>query len=188
MAHVEAPTFGSVILARLLLKLGGVGLIRVSFIFERIKYYVLSYLLVFLVLSTAVCSFQSDLKRLIAYSSVSHIIVIPVLVIGASSLSLKAIALIILFHGLRSSLLFIMVSVVYSQYATRQIAIVRGVIVHSPLFSVLIAVSFLFNISAPPFPSFISEVFTFMSMSDLTEFVYPYVFSFILLSLIYNLN
>lgn len=172
IAHVEAPTFGSVILARVLLKLGGVGLVRVWTLINilELKCIILSYFIVFILFSSLVCCYQSDLKRLIAYSSVAHIIVIPFLILSNNSLALHALVLVILLHGLRSTLIFIIVGVLYNMFSSRQLILIRGLLLVSPLFSFIIILIFLFTLSAPPFPSYIAEVFfiysSYMLSSD----------------------
>ena len=190
IAHVEAPTFGSMILAGVLLKLGGVGLLRcinlidLDFLFRIF----MSYFIVSMLYVTVVCIFQSDLKRLVAYSSVSHIIAIPVLLLANNLLSVKSIVIVILFHGLSSPILFMLVGVLYSFFSSRQLIVVRGVMLISPLLSFCIVLAFFFTLSAPPFPSFISEVYFFISSYCSSHyFVYVFIiFSF--LSLVYNLN
>lgn len=116
MAHVEAPTFGSIILAGVLLKLGGVGIIR--FIcttnINLLSSYILSYFFVFMVYVTLVCCFQSDFKRLVAYSSVSHIIGVPILLLSSSFIGLKGSILLMFFHGISSPLMFMLVGLLYS--------------------------------------------------------------------------
>jgi len=165
IAHVEAPTFGSMILAGILLKLGGVGLVRFSCYIDiyLIKFYLLGYLFVFLVYSTLVCCFQSDFKRLVAYSSVSHMITIPIILFSSTFIGLKGLISIIFLHGLRSPLLFILVGVIYSYFSTRQHILMRGVVCFSPILAFIILLAFFFTLSAPPFPSFLAEVFFVIS-------------------------
>jgi len=190
IAHVEAPTFGSMILAGVLLKLGGLGLIRFSSLvnFPYLCHYVLSYLLVFLVFSTLVCCFQSDFKRLVAYSSVSHMITIPFLILTSSKISFRCVILLIFFHALRSPLLFILVGAIYSIYSTRQLALLRGLALIHPLLAFIIVLAFFFTLSAPPFPSFISEVLFFLSSYSLTPYFVISLILFAFFSLVYNLN
>jgi len=164
IAHVEAPTFGSMVLAGVLLKLGGVGLIRLVGVINVavLKQYIFGYSLVFLLVVTIVCCFQSDFKRLVAYSSVSHIIAIPILFIGSSFIGLKGLILVMFIHGISSPLLFILVGLIYSLTSTRQHFLIRGLIVLNPLLSFLVVLSFFFTLSAPPFPSFVAEVFFYL--------------------------
>jgi NADH:ubiquinone oxidoreductase subunit 4 (subunit M) len=190
MAHVEAPTFGSMILAGILLKLGGIGLIRFSSIlsFLSIKFFLFSYFLFFLVFSAVICCIQSDFKRLVAYSSVSHIIAVPILLLSSSNLSQVAIVRVIVFHGLRSPILFSLVGLLYSIYSTRQLVLIRGLITFSPLLSFVTVISFLFSLSAPPYPSFFSEVLFFLRAVCLSFSCLPFFLLFAFLSLVYNLN
>ncbi len=190
IAHVEAPTFGSVILASVLLKLGGVGLLRLrDFISQSsMLYSLLAYFIVFIIYRCLVCCYQADLKRLIAYSSVAHIIVIPFLVIVNNSLAVQALVMVMLLHGLSSTLLFMSVGVLYSMFSSRQLVLMRGLILISPLFRFLLIITFLFTLSAPPLPSFIAEVFFIISSYQLTSHMLYVVLVFAFLGLVYNLN
>lgn len=190
IAHVEAPTFGSVILARILLKLGGVGLYRLSPIIDlnSIKYFIISYFLIFTVYRTIVCCFQSDFKRLIAYSSVSHIIVIPFLIFSDTIISSQRLIIIILFHGIRSTLIFIRVGILYIIYSSRQLVLMRGLILSSPLIRIILILTFFYTLSAPPFPSFVAEVYFMISSYFLSRFIVYIFIPFIFLGIVYNLN
>lgn len=190
IAHVEAPTFGSVILARILLKLGGVGLIRLLPMIDLIfiKSVMLSYLILFTIFSTIVCCFQSDFKRLIAYSSVSHIIVIPFLVFRRNLLSLQSLIIIILFHGLSSSLIFFSVGILYRIFRSRQLILLRGIALTSPFLRMLLVLTFFYTLSAPPFPSYIAEVYFILSTFNLSPFIVLIYLLFAFLGIVYNLN
>lgn len=190
MAHVEAPTFGSIILAGVLLKLGGVGLIRFSTVYSSLllNYYMLSYFILFLLFVTVVCAFQSDFKRLVAYSSVSHMITIPFIVLASSSMANKGLIIVMLFHGLSSPVMFMLVGVIYRLFNTRQIVFIRGLIVTRPLLSFVMILTFFFTLSAPPFPSFVGEVLFILSSFYLSYYLLYVFLLFAFLSLVYNLN
>jgi len=190
MAHVEAPTFGSIILAGVLLKLGGIGLLRLSPILSLslLSTLLLSYLIFGLAFVTLICCFQSDLKRLVAYSSVSHMMAIPLLLLSNSTLAFKGAVMLMLFHGLSSPLLFMCVGVIYSMFSTRQLALLRGVVLFSPLFSFMLVLSFVFTMSTPPFPSYVAEVLFLIFSYSLTSYMVLPVLIFTFFSLVYNLN
>lgn len=190
MAHVEAPTFGSMILAGVLLKLGGVGLLRLSNVFDyRLLFNSLvAYFIVSIVYVTIVCAFQSDFKRLVAYSSVSHMMAVPFLVLANTGVSVKALLMVMLFHGLSSPALFMLVGVIYRVFSTRQLLAVRGLLVVSPLIRFICILSFFFTVSAPPFPSFISEVLFMVSSYYLTPSLVVVFLLFAFFSIVYNVN
>jgi NADH:ubiquinone oxidoreductase subunit 4 (subunit M) len=190
MAHVEAPTFGSIILAGILLKLGGVGLIRFYCYLNvlSLKPLFTSYLFFFLVLSCFVCCFQSDFKRLVAYSSVVHMMAIPLSLFTASFIGLKTTIYLMLFHGLRSPILFSIVGIIYSYSSTRQLSLLRGLLLVSPFLRFVCIFSFLFTLSAPPYVSFFSEVLFFVCSVFLSVYSLPFLLFFCLMCLVYNLN
>lgn len=190
IAHVEAPTFGSIILAGVLLKLGGVGLIRCYNLvcWPDFFSYSFSYFVIFLVYVTLVCCFQSDFKRLVAYSSVSHMIVSPILLISFTTIGYKSLILVLLFHGFRSPVLFSIVGYIYSVYSTRQLLSIRGVLLASPVLSLIIIFAFMFRLCVPPFPSYVSEVMFFISCINSWLLMPLLLLLFRFLSLVYNLN
>jgi NADH:ubiquinone oxidoreductase subunit 4 (subunit M) len=190
MAHVEAPTFGSVILARLLLKLGGVGLLRVLPLLDLafLKSILLSYLILLGVFSLLICCSQSDFKRLIAYSSVSHIMVIPFLILRNNILSTQSLVFIIVFHGLRAAILFFIVGLLYTLFSSRQLVVIRGLLLVSPLLRFFLILSFFYTMSAPPFPSYLAEVYFILSSYILSSYIFLFYIPFIFLRIVYNLN
>jgi len=106
-AHVEAPTYGSIILAGLLLKLGGAGLLRVMIFFNFTDVTILFLFCVLgIVLGVLICSFQRDAKALVAYSSVAHINFLALLLLINSRFAKRRSILLILVHGFCSSLMF----------------------------------------------------------------------------------
>jgi NADH-quinone oxidoreductase subunit M len=157
------------LLAGILLKLGGFGLIRCVQVvdFSSISCYFRGYFFVFLAYRTLVCCWQSDFKRLVAYSSVSHIMVIPLLLLNSSGVGLTGILLVMVFHGLSSPLLFYVVGLVYSFSSTRQLFLLRGISTFSYFLVFILIFSFLFTMCIPPFPSFISEVLFFLNSFSL---------------------
>lgn len=166
------------------------GLIRFSpfLVYSPILSYVSAYLFIRLILTGFICSFQADFKRLIAYSRVNHMMAVPLLVLRDNSFALLGALFLMLFHGLSSPSLFMLVGLTYQLYSTRQLTLMRGLLLVSPLLSFIMFSSFLFTLRAPPFPSFVSEVLFFTVSSDLTCYSFIFFLVFAFFSLVYNVN
>ncbi|YP_009250839.1 NADH dehydrogenase subunit 4 (mitochondrion) [Cimex lectularius] len=173
-AHVEAPVFGSMILAGVLLKLGGYGLIRVmSFLY---MYYVnVSYIMISLgllgsVIASFVCLFQIDIKCLIAYSSVAHM---SLVICGLFTFNLSGLMgsfVLMLGHGLCSSGLFVLANVMYERSLSRSLFINKGFISIMPSMSLFWFMFSANNMSSPPSLNLLGEVLllnSIMSWSNL---------------------
>ena len=96
--------------------------------------------------------------------------------------------LVMFLHGLSSTLLFITVGTLYTMFSSRQLVLMRGLILTSPLFRMLIIFTFLFTLSAPPFPSYVAEVFFIYSSYMLSPDMLYVILLFAFLGLVYNLN
>lgn len=112
---------------------------------------------------------------------------VPLLVFSDQVLGLKIAVALMLIHGLASPLMFMLVRVLYSVFSTRQIVLMRGVLVLSPILAFFCSLAFFISISAPPFPGFVNEVYSFMSICAVREFFYLLPLLIPFLRLVYNL-
>nr|YP_009161754.1 NADH dehydrogenase subunit 4 [Bufo stejnegeri]AKS28300.1 NADH dehydrogenase subunit 4 [Bufo stejnegeri] len=161
-AHVEAPIAGSMILAGTLLKLGGYGILRMNaFItdsFMPLAQPLIVFSLFGVLLSAVLCSRQTDLKSLIAFSSVSHM----GLVIAASMIktewSIAGSMVLMISHGLVSSALFCLANTSYERTNSRTLILLQGTQIIFPLAAAWWLLATLMNLALPPSPNFIGEM------------------------------
>lgn len=165
-AHVEAPVAGSMILAGVLLKLGGYGLLRIlPLIQEPLKSFssfIISLRLIGGIIASFICIRQRDCKSLVAYSSVAHIALVIVGLITNSYFGWAGAVIIILAHGLCSSGLFALVGMVYERTGTRNLILLRGIIMCAPVLRMWWFIFSIRNIAAPPTPRLIGEIYIFI--------------------------
>lgn len=161
-AHVEAPVAGSIILAAVLLKLGGYGLIRISSIFSKqvliIAPYVISIALIGAILSSLICIRQADLKSLIAYSSVGHMGILIAGVISLTNWGFIGAILIMIAHGIVSSGIFCLANITYEINHTRSMVLTKNLLILSPNLTILWFLLIITNMAAPPSINLLREI------------------------------
>lgn len=162
--HGEAPTSGSILLAALLLKLGGIGLLRWLIPLLPFGYFYYRPLLFVLgLISTIYASLTTlrhiDAKKLIAYSSIAHMGLVLIGIISLSEIGWKGTIYLLISHGFVSSLLFLLIGSLYIRTGTRIIIYYRGLANLMPLFSLFFFISLILNASLPPSLSFFAEFF-----------------------------
>jgi len=157
-AHVEAPTYGRIILAGLLLKLGGAGLLRVLVFFNFTDVTILFlFCILGIVLGVLICSFQRDGKALVAYSSVAHINFLALLLLINSSFAKRSSILLILVHGFCSSLIFLGVGAFFHSLYTRKVYFINRLFVTRHIICSLFILTIVLNFATPPRNAFVRE-------------------------------
>jgi NADH-quinone oxidoreductase subunit M len=161
-AHVEAPTAGSVILAGILLKMGGYGFIRFSLpMFPDASLYfqplVYALSIVAIIYASLVALMQEDMKKLVAYSSVAHMGFVTMGLFSLNAQGIQGAMFQMVSHGLVSGALFLCVGVVYDRIHTRDIAAYGGLVDRMPMYAVAFLVFTMANVGLPGTSSFVGE-------------------------------
>jgi NADH-quinone oxidoreductase subunit M len=164
-AHVEAPTAGSVILAAILLKMGGYGFLRFSLpMFPAASHefapLVFGLSVIAIVYTSLVALVQEDIKKLIAYSSVAHMGFVTMGIFAATTQGVAGGIFQMLSHGIVSGALFLCVGVVYDRMHTREIAAYGGLVNRMPLYAAVFLVFTLANVGLPGTSGFVGEFLT----------------------------
>nr|YP_009408793.1 NADH dehydrogenase subunit 4 [Eurycea cirrigera]ASK85750.1 NADH dehydrogenase subunit 4 [Eurycea cirrigera]ASS30853.1 NADH dehydrogenase subunit 4 [Eurycea cirrigera] len=166
-AHVEAPIAGSMILAAVLLKLGGYGIIRITMMFTPLTE--LSYPFIILALwgvlmTGLICTRQTDLKSLIAYSSVSHMGLVVAAALIQTPWSFTGAIILMISHGLISSTLFCLANTNYERTHSRTMLLARGLQTTLPLLATWWLISNLSNMALPPTTNLWGELTIMVSL------------------------
>jgi NADH-quinone oxidoreductase subunit M len=161
-AHVEAPTGGSVLLAGLLLKLGGYGMIRwavellpLGISHLRVLLYAVAFAMI--IWGSVIALAQRDMKRLIAYSSINHMGIVLLAIAVGSSLGITAAVLLMFAHGVVSGLLFMTAGSVHHTFGSRDIASIGGITPKTPALATMIMIGSLASLGLPALIGFPAE-------------------------------
>jgi NADH-quinone oxidoreductase subunit M len=191
-AHVEAPTAGSVILAGILLKMGGYGFLRFSLPMfplasEQLAPFVFVLSIVAIVYTSLVALAQEDVKKLIAYSSVAHMGFVTMGIFTFTHQGLDGAMFQMLSHGLVSAALFLCVGVIYDRMHTREIAAYGGLAVRMPIYATCFMVFTLANVGLPGTSGFIGEFLTLLGSFRVNTSVAFFATTGVILSAAYAL-
>ena len=166
-AHVQAPTAGSVILAGVLLKLGGYGFVRFSLPMfpeasAQLVWVIFGLSMVAIVYTSLVALVQQDMKKLIAYSSVAHMAFVTIGLFAFNRQGIEGGLVVMLSHGLVSGALFLCVGVVYDRMHTREIDLYGGVSNNMPAFALLFLLFTMAAVGLPGTSGFVGEFLALM--------------------------
>jgi len=175
-AHVQAPTAGSVILAGVMLKMGGYGFIRFSLpMFPEASAYfawlVWGLSMVAVVYTSLVALVQQDMKKLIAYSSVAHMAIVTIGLFAFNQQGIEGAMMVMLGHGLVSGALFLCVGVIYDRLHTREIDRYGGLAINMPKYALLFMLFTMASVGLPGTSNFVGELLSLMGVYQASSWV-----------------
>ena len=191
-AHVEAPTAGSVVLAAILLKMGGYGFLRFSLpMFASASVTFAPFIFVLSIMAIVYTSFvalaQDDMKKLIAYSSVAHMGFVTMGLFTLTQQGIDGGIFQMLSHGIVSAALFLCVGVIYDRMHTREIAAYGGLVNRMPFYAACLMVFALANVGLPGTGGFIGEFLTMLGAFKINTWVAIFAATGVILSASYML-
>jgi len=168
-AHVQAPTAGSVVLAAILLKMGGYGFLRFSLPMFPVGSDVMGPLVLWLsaiaiVYTSLVAMMQQDMKKLIAYSSVAHMGFVTMGIFAANQQGIDGAIFQMISHGFISSALFLSVGVIYDRMHTRDIDAYGGLVNRMPVYALIFMLFTMANVGLPGTSGFVGEFLTLVGV------------------------
>ncbi|SMH47731.1 NADH-quinone oxidoreductase subunit M [Mesorhizobium australicum] len=191
-AHVEAPTAGSVILAGILLKMGGYGFLRFSLPMfplasDWFAPFVFTLSVVAIIYTSLVALMQEDIKKLIAYSSVAHMGYVTMGIFAMNVEGVQGAIFQMLSHGLVSGALFLCVGVIYDRLHTREIAAYGGLVNNMPKYAVVFLIFTMANVGLPGTSGFVGEFLTLLGAFKVNTWVALFAATGVILSAAYAL-
>ena len=191
-AHVQAPTAGSVVLAAILLKMGGYGFLRFSLPMFPVASAHLAPLVfwmsaIAIVYTSLVALAQSDMKKLIAYSSVAHMGYVTMGIFAANQQGVDGAIFQMLSHGFISGALFLSVGVIYDRMHTREIDAYGGLVNRMPAYALIFMFFTMANVGLPGTSGFVGEFLTLMGIFQVNTWVAAVATTGVILSAAYAL-
>ncbi len=175
-AHVQAPTAGSVILAAILLKMGGYGFLRFSLPMfpvasANLADFVFTLSVIAIVYTSLVAMMQEDMKKLIAYSSVAHMGFVTMGIFAINRQGVDGAVFQMISHGFVSGALFLIVGVVYDRMHTREIAAYGGLVIRMPVYALVFMLFTMGNVGLPGTSGFVGEFLTLSGVYQVSTWV-----------------
>ncbi|MEM8872271.1 MAG: NADH-quinone oxidoreductase subunit M, partial [Pseudomonadota bacterium] len=191
-AHVQAPTAGSVVLAAILLKMGGYGFLRFSLPMfpvasDLMANFVFTLSVIAIIYTSLVAMMQEDMKKLIAYSSVAHMGFVTMGIFAANQQGLDGAIFQMISHGFISGALFLVVGVIYDRMHTRQIDAYGGLVVRMPAFALIFMLFTMGNVGLPGTSGFVGEFLTLAGVFQVNTWVAMFAATGVILSAAYAL-